>query len=151
MAEIAFVVKVQDYTQARLGNFIAQGTQLCELIAKDLPLGTPRSVRLLQVLKSDSHLVPDVYAAAGEKSEPTSARAGVTTTTKTTIAGGAAGAHTVTGIKATDTLKAAISVDDTSHAATDVTAEMVITADTATNTAGTDTTGGHIVFVYDRT
>lgn len=63
------------------------------------------------------------------------------------IAGAAAGAHTVTGIKVGDELNEVMYFVGAGVAVTDVadlTAEFVVTADTITNTAGTDTTGGKL-------
>ena len=69
----------------------------------------------------------------------------------TIIAGGAAGAHTVTGIKVTDELVAVLHQDytDASETGADITSEFSITAaDTIDNTAGTATTGGFLVVTY---
>lgn len=73
----------------------------------------------------------------------------------TLIAGGAAGDHTVTGIRPADTLVAVLFVDatDASETYSDLTAEFTISADdTINNAGGTDTTGGGLVVIYeDRT
>jgi len=64
--------------------------------------------------------------------------------TQTIIAGGAAGAHTVTGIVATDSL-----VNVLSLANGDLTAEFTITgADTIDNTGGTATVGDFLIVSY---
>ncbi len=70
---------------------------------------------------------------------------------QTIIAGGAAGAHTVTGIKTTDTLLAVIEMDftDASETGADLLSEFTISAtDTIDNTAGTDTSGGFLLVTY---
>lgn len=70
---------------------------------------------------------------------------------QTSIAGGAAGAHALTGIATTDTLVSVIHVDatDASEAVTDLTAEFSISAaDTIDNTGGTNTTGGFLLLTY---
>lgn len=70
---------------------------------------------------------------------------------QTSVAGGAAGAHTVTGIATTDTLVSVIHIDatDASEAVADVTAEFSISAaDTIDNTGGTNTTGGFLLVTY---
>jgi hypothetical protein len=69
----------------------------------------------------------------------------------TIIAGGTAGAHTVTGIKTTDTLVSVLFVDftDASETGSDLTSEFSISAaDEIDNTAGTDTTGGFLIVTY---
>lgn len=72
---------------------------------------------------------------------------------QTVIAGGAAGAHTVTGIKTRDVLKsvvhlevgAAVGVDG----AEDLTDEFTISdTDEIDNTGGTDTSDGFLVIMY---
>lgn len=71
--------------------------------------------------------------------------------TTTIIAGGAAGNHTVTGIKPRDTLVAVLHSDytDASETGTDITGEFSISAaDTINNTGGTDTTGGFLNVTY---
>jgi len=158
MAEIAFVVNVPKYSTSGLGNFLKAGRELVRQVAKDLPLESPGSVTLLEVLVSDKHLVPDVYAnwktppAVGN---PTVAPVGKVTTTNLTVVGGAAGNLTVAGILTTDTLKSVVSIDDTTHAATDLMTganPMTITAtNTINNTGGTASTGGHVVVTWDRT
>jgi len=71
------------------------------------------------------------------------------------IAGGAAGAHTVTRIATGDSLVAVLHIDatDASEAYNDLTAEFSISAaDTINNAGGTNTTGGGLIVVYeDRT
>lgn len=70
---------------------------------------------------------------------------------QTIIAGGAAGNHTVTGIKTRDTLVSVLHVDftDASETGANRTAEFTITADnTINNTGGTATTGGFLVVTY---
>lgn len=70
---------------------------------------------------------------------------------QTVIAGGAAGAHTVTGIATGDTLVSVLHVDftDASETGEDLTSEFTITAaDTIDNTAGTASTGGFLVVTY---
>lgn len=72
---------------------------------------------------------------------------------QTIVAGGAAGNHTVTGIKTTDKLLAVIHLDmtDASETGDDVTSEFSITAaDTINNTGGTDTTDGFLLVTYRR-
>lgn len=71
--------------------------------------------------------------------------------TQTIIAGGAAGAHTVTGISTADSLVSVLHLDmtDASEAGADLTAEFSISAaDTIDNTGGTATTGGFLVVTY---
>ena len=71
--------------------------------------------------------------------------------TVTIIAGGSAGAHTVTGIATTDTLFGVIEMDftDASETGADLLSEFSITgANTIDNTAGTDTTGGFLLVFY---
>lgn len=81
--------------------------------------------------------IPSWYAAFG--------RWVPTTFTKTVIAGGAAGNHTVTGILTTDILLAVI--DLTTEA--DLTSEFTITAtDTINNGGGTDTTGDNLLVLW---
>lgn len=64
----------------------------------------------------------------------------------TVVAGGAAGALTVTGIKADDLLLAVI---DVSAAGPNLVSEFTITADdTIDNTGGTDTTGMVLLVVH---
>lgn len=75
-------------------------------------------------------------------------RGGVKTTI---VAGGAAGAHTVTGIKTRDTLVSVLHVDftDASETGADITSEFTVSAaDTIDNTGGTSTTGGFLVITY---
>lgn len=72
--------------------------------------------------------------------------------TQAVIAGGAAGAHTVTGIKTRDTLVSVLravggGVDVTD--VTDLTSEFSITAaNTIDNTGGTATTGDKLIVTY---
>jgi hypothetical protein len=69
----------------------------------------------------------------------------------TVVAGGLAGNHTVTGIKARDRLVSVIHVDftDASETAADRTAEFSISADNViSNAGGTNTTGGFLVVTY---
>ena len=70
---------------------------------------------------------------------------------QTIIAGGAAGDHTVTGIKARDTLVSVLHADftDASETGDDITSEFTISAaDTINNAAGTDSSGGFLVVCY---
>lgn len=70
----------------------------------------------------------------------------------TIIAGGAAGDHTVTGIRASDALVAALFVDftDASETGSDITGEFSITGDnTINNVGGTDTSGGFLIVIYE--
>ena len=72
---------------------------------------------------------------------------------QTVIAGGSAGAHTVTGIKTRDSLVSVLfeKVDFTgsTHTFSDLTSEFSISAaDTIDNTGGTDTTGGYLIVTY---
>lgn len=69
----------------------------------------------------------------------------------TIIAGGAAGAHTVTGIATNDGLRSVLHVDftDASETGADLTSEFTITAaNTIDNTGGTATTGGFLIVLY---
>lgn len=69
----------------------------------------------------------------------------------TIIAGGLAGAHTVTGIKARDILVSVLFVDftDATETGSDLTSQFTISADnTINNTGGTDTTGGFLAVTY---
>ena len=76
----------------------------------------------------------------------------------TTIAGGTAGNHTVTGIKTNDKLRAVLTLDFTltegtpntrTWAVSDLTSEFSISAaDTINNTGGTDTSGGILLVLY---
>lgn len=69
----------------------------------------------------------------------------------TIIAGGAAGNHTVTGIKTRDTLVSVLRVDftDASEAGANDTAEYTISAaDTINNTGGTSSAGGFLIVTY---
>lgn len=64
---------------------------------------------------------------------------------QTIIAGGAAGAHTVTGIKATDTLVSVLNTTD----GVDLTSEFSISAaDEIDNTSGTSTAADDLVVTY---
>lgn len=70
----------------------------------------------------------------------------------TIIAGGAAGDHTVSGIRATDALVAVLFVDftDASETGSDITGEFTISGDdTINNGGGTDTTGGFLIVIYE--
>lgn len=70
---------------------------------------------------------------------------------QTIIAGGAAGNHTVTGIKTRDTLVSVLHLDmtDASETGDDLTSEFTISAaDTINNTGGTDSSGGFLVVAY---
>jgi len=69
----------------------------------------------------------------------------------TIIAGGAAGNHTITGIKTRDQLVSVLFVDftDASETGSDLTSEFSISAaNTINNTGGTDSTGGFLVVTY---
>lgn len=73
----------------------------------------------------------------------------------TTIAGGAAGALTLTGILTTDTLESVIVLDRDATAANitliDLTSEFSISAaDTITNAGGTATSGNALLVTYSR-
>ncbi len=64
------------------------------------------------------------------------------------IAGGAAGNHTVTGIKLTDTLASVI--HNTAGVLVDLTSEFSISAaDTIENAGGTDTSGDQLMVLYE--
>lgn len=64
-----------------------------------------------------------------------------------TVAGGAAGPLTVTGIKLKDRL---IAVIDAAAASANLASEFSITAaDTVDNTGGTDTTGMVLIFIWE--
>jgi len=80
---------------------------------------------------------------------------GVGTVRATLIAGGAAGDHTVSGIRVGDNLVAVLQIDatDASETYDDLTAEFSITGDdTINNAGGTNTTGSGLVVIYeDRT
>lgn len=70
---------------------------------------------------------------------------------QTIIAGGAAGAHVVTGIETTDTLLAVIEIDatDASETFADLTSEFTISDDDEIdNAAGTTTTGSGLLVTY---
>ncbi len=71
----------------------------------------------------------------------------------TIIAGGAAGDHTVAGVRVGDVLKSVLHVDftDASETGADITAEFSITADdTINNAGGTNTTGGFLIVFVDQ-
>jgi len=77
---------------------------------------------------------------------------GVGAVKATLIDGGAAGDHTVTGIKTDDTLVAVLFIDatDASETYSDLTSEFSITGDnTINNAGGTDTSGGGLVVIYE--
>jgi hypothetical protein len=64
------------------------------------------------------------------------------------IAGGAAGAHTVTGIATVDRLVSVLHYTPATDIV-DLTSEFTISAaDTIDNTAGTDTTGDKLLVIY---
>lgn len=151
MAEVAFVVSVPFQAAAALGDFFAIGTELAQRISRDVPTD---GVVLKNVTKSDKVLVPDVFAAlsGAVNTNPITARTGLKTTTKQTLAGAAAGDHTLgTAVALTDELVAVVSLDDTTHAMTDITSECTITGTTTVNnTGGTSTVGGHLVVVTRR-
>lgn len=70
----------------------------------------------------------------------------------TIIAGGAAGDHTLTGITTKDKLLGVLHVDftDASETGDDLLSEFSITADdTINNAAGTDTSGGFLIILYE--
>ncbi len=70
---------------------------------------------------------------------------------QTIIAGGTAGAHTVTGIAVGDRLISVIEMDftDASETGADLTSEFTVSAvDEIDNTAGTDTSGGFLLVTY---
>lgn len=72
---------------------------------------------------------------------------------QTIVAGGAAGAHVVTGILTTDKLLSVIHLDmtDASETGADLTSEFSISAaDAIDNTGGTATTGGFLLVTYRR-
>ena len=147
--QVAVVARVHGIQQADAGTYLAQALEFVRLISNDLGA----RAELVSVTKSNSHLVPDVYASAtaGATTYPSTGRAGVITHVNATIAGAAAGDHTVTGIKTTDELVAVVHVDDTTHAGTDKTSEYTISAaDTINNTGGTASTGAHVVVAYRR-
>ncbi len=150
MAEIAFVVRVAQWKAASLGSMIPEGIELARVVQKNIPVAN--TVEFIEVIKSDSKLVPDVYAAlttSNTPAGPTAARTGKVTTTRQTIVGGAAGNLTLsTAVALTDTIVSVVSVDDTTHAGTDLTSQFTITGTTTiNNTGGTATTGGHVVVV----
>lgn len=67
--------------------------------------------------------------------------------TQVSIAGGAAGDHTVTGIKPRDTLVSVLQIEDTD--VSDLTSEFSISADDTINNAdGTATTGDALIVTY---
>lgn len=152
MAQVAFVISIPKYPAAALGDFVAQGYQLAQLINKDVPAD---SVALLTVTKSDKNLVPDVFAniTAAPPSNPLGSRSGKITTTRQSLAGGAAGAHTLgTAVATTDEVVAVFHSDDTTHVVTDKTSEYTITGTTTIdNTGGTSSVGGHIIVVTRNT
>lgn len=73
------------------------------------------------------------------------------TTTVYGVAGGVAGALTVTGIAVGDTLVSVVKVVDSTHAATDLTSEFSITGtNTIDNTGGTTTASSHVIVTATR-
>jgi len=70
------------------------------------------------------------------------------------IAGGAAGDHTVSGVRADDDLVAVFYHAPAGPALTDITSEFegtgkgITAADTVNNAGGTDTSGGTLVFLW---
>lgn len=67
----------------------------------------------------------------------------------TVIAGGIAGAHTVTGIAVDDVLVSVLHLDMGGNAETDLTSEFTISgANTINNAAGTDTSGDTLIVTY---
>ena len=157
MAQIAFVVNVGTYKSADLGNFLKAGKELVRQIAKDLPISAGTGgVRLEQILKSDSKLVPDVYAAISAlPTNVQSARAGTVTDTTTVVAGGGAGNITVTGVKTTDRLISVNGVKDSDQTVVDFLTGAhpftISATDTINNTSGTSSSGYHLVVVTERT
>ena len=148
MSEVAFIVSVPP-AKADAGTFLDAALQLVQRITNDLG----QKATLIQIVKSDKVIIASEFtqAATAPTSNPTQSRTGTVTHTSTSIAGGAAGDHTVTGIKTTDELVAVVSIDDTTHAGTVITSECTISAAaTINNAAGTNTTGGHVVVAYRR-
>lgn len=67
------------------------------------------------------------------------------------ISGGAAGDHTVTGIKTTDKLISVIHWTPTTLVPADLTSEFTISAaNTINNTGGTDTSGDFLLVYYSQ-
>jgi hypothetical protein len=70
------------------------------------------------------------------------------------FAGGAAGAHTATGVAATDVIVSVLYFATSTGAVTAVTEDKandwVLSANTATNTGGTNTTSGFVVLIVQR-
>ena len=65
------------------------------------------------------------------------------------ISGGAAGSHTVTGIRTGDELISVLEQNGTSGLLTDLTSEFAIaTSDTITNSGGTATSGDKLIILY---
>lgn len=145
MSQVAFIINLRP-NKADVGNFIDVGNQLAFLVRN---VAGDDSASLVQIAKSDNHLVAqevgDLSNTAPVTSPLSTARAPKKTTS--TIAGGAAGALTVTGIKkGKNTITAVVAVDDTTHAGVDLTTEFTITADnTINNTGGTSTASKHVV------
>jgi hypothetical protein len=68
---------------------------------------------------------------------------------QTSIAGGSAGAHTVTDIKVQDQLISVLEVATSTAAVTDLTSEFSISADaTIDNTGGTDTSSDSLIVTW---
>ena len=85
-SQIAFLVDVADYSPTDLPTFVKQAEDVRLLVARQLP-GTPNlSVQVNRVITGTRDLFD-------------------TKTVLALVAGGAAGAHTVTGIKTTSTLE----------------------------------------------
>lgn len=148
MAEIAFVIQVPNLPAAALGNFIAQSVVLEQDITQDLPVAV--QVRTVQIGTTDNKFVlqtvdPGTFTQATTPSDRTSLRA--IKKQNLTVVGAGAGAIAVAGITLKNTLISVVSIDDTTHAATDLTAGTTITAANQITTGGTSA-GGHVVVTW---
>lgn len=145
MAEVSFVITVPGYAQADAGSFISVANELARLVALQFPVANVRPA-VKTIAKTNSQFVT---ALNTDLLNPKAADI------KTiTIAGAAAGSHSgVTGIVAASTIVKVLSVDDTTHAATDATAEYTLVnhlpgTGTIDNTGGTTSSGAHLVVCW---
>jgi hypothetical protein len=130
MSQIAFLVDNPDIVVADSPNFIGVGNELVRLVKMQMP--RPDNIAFHSIV---------IANGTGMVVNPT--------INLLTVAGGAAGDITVTGVTAASVLKKVEAVKDADQTLLHLVGEFTSASGKINNTGGTNTTGYHLVVVWE--
>ena len=132
------------FTESLLSTKFVEGSFTAAILKRLLPDGVISVANGMRSLFSSGFVNRDLIAA-----DAVSGSKIINPIKLSIISGGAAGAHTVTGIRTGDELIAVLEQNGTSGLLTDLTTEFAIaTSDTITNSGGTATSGDKLIVLY---